>query len=242
MGGIPSPSSPNMSTRATWFRLVENVVPDAVTCRYTVIAPPSNPTSSTISGATRQPYVVRVAAGVGAAFRCNSAVMVARALAFTSLLAAACGSKASPVAPSSSGPGGAAPVAAGSTSFELAGAAWTIAVDGIVTADGEYDQKITTLAFELSVMPWPRADAFVQTSGEELDGTRRDDPSAKVLHQADNGEYAFELVLETAGKIDGSVLVADPEGGDGAMCGFELAPGSDWHAALAACASLTRGD
>ncbi len=160
--------------------------------------------------------------------------MLARALLVSSLAAAAaCGGTSAPVAPA---PGNAPSAAPASTSFALEGVSWTIAAGGTVSADGEYGQKLTTPAFELSLMAWPRSEAFVQTAGQQLEAT----PGAQVLHQVDGGEYAFEIVLDTGGVVDGSVLVADPGGGDGVMCGFKLAAGADWHPALAACTSLAR--
>lgn len=131
----------------------------------------------------------------------------------------------------------AAPATTATTAVTLDGVTWTVAADGTVD-DTEGGQRVTTPGFTLTVMAWPRSDAFVETLTEHLDGARQTDPALEVLHQADQGRYHFEAVLRTQGAIDGTVLVPSPTEGDGAMCGFKLAADADWHAALAACQSL----
>lgn len=156
---------------------------------------------------------------------------------------AACGGKATPSpqapqAPQSIGAPG--PGASASTTFTFDGAPWTIAVAGTLAADADYGQRLATADFELTLMPWPRSEVFVQTASESIEAARREDPSAQVLHQQDGGASAFEIVVATGAKVDGSVLVPDPDGGDGVMCGFAVAPGADWQRPLAACRSVTR--
>jgi hypothetical protein len=167
--------------------------------------------------------------------------MIARAVVLVSLIAAAgCGNKARPAPTTPAGGAGATGGAAASTVVALDGVPWTLAVAGTVSADEDYGQKVTAPGFELGVMGWPRSEAFVQTAAEHLDGMRESAPGLQVLHQVDGGEYAFEVVVDTGSVVDGTVLVPEPDGGDGAMCGFKLERGADWHPALAACRSLTR--
>lgn len=166
--------------------------------------------------------------------------MFIRALALSSLCAAAaCGGKAaSPGAPTT--PGAPPPARVASTPFELGGVAWTVAVDGSVGSDGDGGVQVTTAGYQLNLMPWPRSDAFVQTIAEQLDAANRHYQSVDVLHQADHGAYHWELVVGAAGLADGTVLVPDPDEGDSILCDFKVPDSTDWRAALAACNSIAR--
>ncbi len=167
--------------------------------------------------------------------------MIARRSVVGALLAAGCAGQAAPasvLAPPVKSP---APGAASST-VTLADARWTIAVDGTIAAVGEHGQTVTTPTFVLGLQPWPRSTMFVQTLAEQLHAGHRAGDEQIVLHQRDGGDHAYEVVLDAGETVDGIVLVADPGGGDGAMCSFSLPRASDWRPALAACASVARAD
>lgn len=148
---------------------------------------------------------------------------------------AACGGKAAQPAPSN------VPTAPAVAPVELRldGAIWTVTADGATVApDGEYGVTVSTPAFALDVMPWPHSDAFVRTRTDHVAGLRESDPSLELLHDVDQGEGNFQVVVRTKGQLDGTVLV--PGSPDDAMCGFKLDASADWRPALAACLSLTQ--
>lgn len=119
----------------------------------------------------------------------------------------------------------------------LGGARWTVAVrDATVAAAGD-EATVTAPGFTLRLLTWPKSDAFFRTATEHLAGLRGRDPGLAVVLEVDHGPGDWQVVAQTAGKLDGAVLV--PGGGDDAMCTFELAEGGDWRAAVDACLTLT---
>jgi hypothetical protein len=123
--------------------------------------------------------------------------------------------------------------------FDLGGSTWNITLAGgeVRTSDGD-SAEVVTPTFTLEISAWPESAAFVQTLDEHLAGWIG--KRTHVLHHVDGGRGAYECVIRAGDRIDGAVLVRASGGGDGAMCGFEIADErrADWKAALAACQSL----
>jgi len=79
----------------------------------------------------------------------------------------------------------------------------------------------------------------VQTLAEHLD-SYKEKGTFDIIHQVDGGVGAYEAVAPCQRHLRRrGAGRQSTDGGDGGMCSFTLPDATDWHAALAACKSLT---